>query len=170
MSFRFRLAAVLKYRERQRDAQAAAVKQALAALHAARLQLRAQDEVVGRLLRCTERRDAPTGGSVDLWRQQASYLAYLRAELLRRRQAVDRAEGRWRVAQERLVAADRDCEILVRLARRQHDLWRAAQARRLQRGWDEIATVRAARQRAEKFAEVEPAPRLAIVAGVPEQG
>jgi flagellar export protein FliJ len=170
VSYRFRLAAVLKYRERRRDACAAAVKQTLVALQAARERERAQELAVRRLYAALNRRDPALGGGIGLWPQQSRYLAYMRAELRRCRQAVGAAEQEWAAARERLVGANRDCETLVQLARRQRAAWEASQRRRQQRLWDEVAGVRAARQRAAESAESELTRRLAVVAGVPDEG
>ncbi len=152
MKFRFRLASVLRYRERQRDACAAAVKEALTALQHAREREREQAIEVRRLYAAVHRGDdGPTGG-VGLWLLQTSYVAHARTKRRRRQQVAVAAEATWAAERQRLVAADRACEMLSQLEARQRARWRATEKRRQTRILDEIASVRAARQRAAEYA------------------
>lgn len=152
MKFRFRLASVLRHRERQRDVCAAAVKEALTALQRARDREREQEIAIQRLYAAARRGDdGPTGG-VGLWRLQTSYVAHARAEHRRLQRAAAAAETAWAAERQQLIAADRACATLSELEARQRAQWRAEERRRQRRILDEIASVRAARQRAAKSA------------------
>lgn len=150
MNFRFRLDSVLRYRERRRDECAAAVKDALTKLLAAREHQREQELKVRRLYAAVGRGTADNNSSVGIWRQQASYVAHARAECRRRERAVAAATEAWVESQQQLVEANRDYETLRQLEARQRNAWQTAQMRQQRRVTDEIASVRAARQRAAK--------------------
>ena len=95
MKFRFRLASVLRYRERQRDACAAAVKEALTALQQARERERKQAIEVRRHNGAAHRdEDGPTGG-VGLWLLQTSYVTHARTKRRRLQQVAVAAEATW---------------------------------------------------------------------------
>jgi flagellar export protein FliJ len=147
MTFRFRLAQVLKYRERERDECARAVKTALDALRSARDRVRKQELAMQRVCTQISRTNATSSDDVRLWQWQASYLARSRASRDRLVVEAGAAREKFLAARERLQAAHRECEKLHQLETRQRTLWLAEQRRRERVAFDEIAAVRAASAR-----------------------
>lgn len=145
MSYRFRLEKVLRLRRRTAEQRAREVKRAAGALarREARVQAlrQALTSVVG---------DPETAGSPQAilrWAQRAAWLQRRRRDLRQLRVERDAAATKLSRARERLVAAHRAVEVLERLRRRQEDAWRAQERRREGKQYDEIAAIRAERQR-----------------------
>jgi len=139
--FRFRLAKVLRYRSRLVDEQSRHLKEArlgLRRLQQEREVLQAEIEAVARRGDNFRRR----GQMVQLWRYWTGYLAALRqrvGEVRGREEAAGAEVARQR---ERLLARQRDKEVLQKLAARQEAQWLMDQQRRERRQMDEVGAIR----------------------------
>lgn len=141
--FRFRLAKVLRWRERREDAEARALRQAREALRAARESRQAQERLIASLAAAGERQRR-TDGDVTRWQLLAAYLTAqeerLRALRIREREAGAAVEQQ----RQRLLAAHREREVLTRLEERHRLAWEEQERRRERRELDEIGGQRAA--------------------------
>jgi flagellar export protein FliJ len=135
--FRFRLAKVLRWRERRVDEEARAMRAAAEALRRARRDRVRLETELTRLAREGERprRD---GGDVAQWRLLATWLTAqtdrLRGLQVREREAAT-ALGAQR---QRLLLAHREKEVLVRLEERQRQVWDDEERRRERRELDDL--------------------------------
>ncbi len=135
--FRFRLAKVLRWRERRVDEEARAMRAAAEALRRARRDRARLEAELARLASEGERlrRD---GGDVARWRLLATWLTAqtdrLRALQIREREAAV-ALGAQR---QRLLQAHREKEVLLRLEARQRQVWEEEERRRERRELDDI--------------------------------
>ena len=141
--FRFRFARLLKYRLSIVDERARAVKEAAEFLAAAK---RSEQEALQQIVRLTRqcaqgREQSP---DAERQRQQANFLTAWRRDLDTLRQRREEAATTLAVAQENLVAAYRDQEVLEQLERRQRSTWETEQRRRERKLLDEIGSIRAA--------------------------
>ena len=141
--FRFRFARLLKYRQNIVEERAREVK---AAAEDLAMTKRSEQEALQQIVRLTRQCASGREQSPDAARQglQADFLAAWRRDLdtLRQRQ-VDAAEA-LAAAQEGLVTAYRDQEVMEQLERRQRQTWETEQRRRERKLLDEIGSIRAA--------------------------
>lgn len=135
--FRFRLAKVLRWRERRVDEEARAMREAAETLRRARRERTRLETELARLAREGERM-RHEGGDVAQWRLLAAWLTAqtdrLRLLQVRERQAAV-ALGAQR---QRLLQAHREKEVLVRLEERQRQVWEDEERRRERRELDDI--------------------------------
>lgn len=135
--FRFRLAKVLRWRERRVDEEARAMREAAEALRLARRERTRLEAEMARLAREGERlrRD---GGDVAQWQLLAAWLT-AQTDRLRLLQARERQAAVALGAQrQRLLQAHREKEVLVRLEERQRQVWDDEERRRERRELDDI--------------------------------
>jgi flagellar export protein FliJ len=143
MSFRFRLAKVLRLRRRDVDRCALAVKLAAEELATCTANLTAIQQTMARLSTAA----APHGSAAGVvWRRQrAAWLQQRAGDLAVAVAERDAAAERLSQARDRLREAHRRQEVLEGLRRRQEQAWRAVERRRERKRFDEIAALRAAR-------------------------
>ena len=141
--FRFRFASLLKYRLSIVDERARTVKEAAEFLAAAK---RSEQEALQQIVRLTRQCASVREQSPDAerQRQQANFLTAWRRDLDTLRQRQEEAATSLAVAQENLVAAYRDQEVMEQLERRQRLTWETEQRRRERKLLDEIGSIRAA--------------------------
>ncbi|MHB8079067.1 MAG: flagellar export protein FliJ [Candidatus Krumholzibacteriia bacterium] len=135
--FRFRLAKVLRWRERRVDEEARAMRDAAEALRRARRERTGLESELARLARDGERRRC-AGGDVAQWRLLATWLTaqHDRLRLLRVRER--EAAAALGAQRQRLLQAHREKEVLLRLEERQRQVWEEEERRRERRELDDI--------------------------------
>lgn len=136
--FRFRLDTVLRHRQRQVDAAARALREAVERLQRAQRERAALAEALRRLAEAGQA-DRARGREVARWRLLCDYLAaeQSRLRLLATREREAAAEVAARRAQ--LVEAHRAREALTRLRARRLEDWEMEERRRERRLLDEVA-------------------------------
>ena len=141
--FRFRFASLLKYRLSIVDERARTVKEAAEYLAAAK---RSEQEALQQIVRLTRQcaRVREQSPDAERQRQQSNFLTAWRRDLDTLRQRQEEAATSLAVAQENLVAAYRDQEVMEQLERRQRLTWETEQRRRERKLLDEIGSIRAA--------------------------
>ena len=149
MSFTFRLARVLRHRQRLVDARARDLAKAEQLLAAARDELATTAAEIAALQGEALRRRAVR---VDPYRQahEQQWLQWLQDRRDQQAAAVAAAEAAVGQAHIRLVAAHRAQKVLENLRERQYQQWLADQARAERKHLDEVAGVRADRQRRQR--------------------
>ncbi len=135
--FRFRLAKVLRWRERRVDEEARKMRAAAEALRQARRDRVRLETELTRLAREGERPRCE-GGDVAQWRLLATWLT-VQTDRLRGLQVREREAAAALGAQrQRLLLAHREKEVLVRLEARQRQVWDDEERRRERRELDDI--------------------------------
>jgi flagellar export protein FliJ len=143
--FRFRLNAVLRFREQRATETGTRFARAMQAQQLAETARQGTEQDCARF-QLERRETAQSGGPAGAFEQQRRSAIRLQAELDRRTTVHKEARASTAQAREQMLAARRACEVLERLRERQRDAHGLAESRAEQAQLDELATQRHSRR------------------------